>query len=134
MNLAPPQAPSAEEIERIARTAMADLPEQFSVYLGDVVLQVEEFADQATLDQLGIVNRWHLSGVYQGVPLHLRSIEQSGQLPDRIRLFRQPILAEWAARGNETLEQLVTHVTVHEIGHHFGLSDDTMHWLEEQPG
>ncbi|MFL6745566.1 MAG: metallopeptidase family protein, partial [Sphingomicrobium sp.] len=69
-------------------------------------------------------------GIYEGVPLTERSVEQSGTLPERIRLFRRPILDEWAG-GSDTLEQLVAHVLIHEVGHHFGLSDDDMHALED---
>jgi predicted Zn-dependent protease with MMP-like domain len=126
--------PSADEIEALARVALARLPEQFAEHLDGVVLQVEEFADDALLSELGIEDPFDLSGVYEGVPLHARSISDSGRLPDRIRLFRQPILDEWIAREDETLEHLVAHVLVHEVGHHFGLSDETMHWLEEQAG
>ena len=127
------RAPSAAEIEALARLALTRIPPQFAAHLGDVVFQVEEFADDALLDEMGIDDPFELSGVYQGVPLHLRSVSDSGRLPDRIRLFRQPILDEWVARGDVTLEDLVAHVVVHEVGHHFGLSDETMHWLEAQP-
>ena len=127
-------APSAAEIERIARTALARLPQAFAAHLGDVVLAVEEFADDDLLDELEIEDPFDLTGVYEGVPLHARSIEHSGTLPDRIRLFRRPILEEWAARGDETLEHLVTHVLIHEVGHHLGLSDEVMHALEEDAG
>ena len=125
-------APSADEIEALARAALARLPAQFAAHLGDVVLLVEELADEALLAEMGFDDPFELTGVYEGTPLHLRSIDQSGRLPDRIRLFRQPILDEWVARGDETLEHLVAHVLVHEVGHHFGLSDETMHALEDQ--
>jgi predicted Zn-dependent protease with MMP-like domain len=124
------QPPSAEEIEEIARRALNALPAPFAESLGDVVLQVEEFADEATLDGMGIEDPFDLSGLYEGVPLTERSVEQSGRLPDRIRLFRRSILDEWAG-GTDTLEHLVAHVLVHEVGHHFGLSDDDMHALED---
>ena len=95
------------------------------------MLRVEEFADEALLAELGIEDPFDLTGVYEGLPLHEKSIGHSGTMPDRIRLFRQPILAEWTELGDETLEHLVAHVVVHEVGHHFGLSDDDMHALEE---
>ena len=125
-------APTLDEIDALARAALARLPAQFRDHLGDVVLMVEEFADDELLAELGIEEAYELTGVYEGVPLHEKSIEQSGRLPDRIRLFRSPILDEWIARGDETLEHLVAHVLVHEVGHHFGLSDEAMHALEEQ--
>ena len=124
-------APSADEIDALARAALARLPAQFRAHLGDVVLLVEEFADEALLAELGIEDPLDLTGVYEGTPLHQKSIAHSGTLPDRIRLFRTPILDEWIARGDETLEHLVAHVLVHEVGHHFGLSDEAMHALEE---
>jgi predicted Zn-dependent protease with MMP-like domain len=126
-------APSADEIEALARAALERLPAPFAAHLGDVVLLVEEFADAALLADLGIEDPFELTGVYEGLPLHEKSIEHSGGLPDRIRLFRQPILDEWIERGDETLEHLVAHVLVHEVGHHFGLSDETMHALEDEP-
>ncbi len=95
---------------------------------------VEEFADEELLAELGIEDAFDLTGVYEGLPLHAKSIDHTGTLPDRIRLFRRPILDEWAARGDETLEHLVAHVLVHEVGHHFGLSDEAMHALEEATG
>jgi predicted Zn-dependent protease with MMP-like domain len=97
------------------------------------VLLVEDFADDATLDSLGIEDPFELSGVYDGIPLTERSVDQSGTLPERVRLFRRSILDEWAG-GGETLEHLVAHVLIHEIGHHFGLSDADMHALEDSVG
>ena len=126
--LGPP--PSADEIEAIARATLAALPSQFANSLGDVVLQVEEFADDATLDSVGVEDPFDLSGIYEGVPLTERSVDQSGTLPERIRLFRRSILDEWAG-GEETLEHLIAHVLIHEVGHHFGLSDADMHALED---
>ena len=123
--------PSAAEIEALALAALAQLPVQFAEHLGEVVVRVEDFADDATLAALGIADPFDLTGLYEGVPLGEKSISASGALPDQIRLFREPILDEWIARGDETLEHLVGHVLVHEVGHHFGLSDDDMHALED---
>ena len=125
--------PSPDEIEAIARAALKGLPAPFSKSLGDVVLAVEDFADAETLQAMGIEDAFELTGLYEGVPLTERSVEQSGTLPDRIRLFRRPLLDEWAD-GQDTLEQLVAHVLIHEVGHHFGLSDADMHALEESSG
>jgi predicted Zn-dependent protease with MMP-like domain len=123
--------PSADEIEAIARRTLDALPEPFAASLPDIVLQVEEFADEETLAAMGINDPFELTGIYEGVPLTERSVEQSGTLPERIRLFRRPILDEWAG-GEHTLEHLVRHILIHEVGHHFGLSDADMHALEEQ--
>ena len=122
--------PSADEIEAVARHVLDSLPEPFAASLGDVVLLVEDFADEATLKDMGIEDPFELSGIYEGVPLTERSVSQSGTLPDTVRLFRRPILDEWAD-GEDTLEHLVAHVLIHEVGHHFGFSDDDMHALEE---
>lgn len=125
--------PSADEMEALARNALTLLPDPFASHLSDVILLIEEFADDETLDAMGIEDPFDLSGIYEGIPLTERSVDQSGRLPDKIRLFRRPILDEWAG-GEDTLEHLVAHVLVHEVGHHFGLSDEDMHALEEAVG
>jgi predicted Zn-dependent protease with MMP-like domain len=122
--------PSAAEIEALARATLDALPAPFADSLGEVVLLVEEFADDKTLADMGIDDPFELSGIYEGVPLTERSVDQSGILPERIRLFRRPLLDEWAD-GDDTLEHLVAHVLIHEVGHHFGLSDADMHALED---
>jgi predicted Zn-dependent protease with MMP-like domain len=122
--------PSLDEIAAIARATLDALPAPFAASLGDIVLQVEEFAVNATLRSLGIDDPFDLTGLYEGIPLPERSVEQWGTLPERIRLFRRAILDEWATR-DETLEHLVAHVLIHEVGHHFGLSDGDIHALED---
>jgi len=96
------------------------------------VLLVEPVTDAETARRLGLSHPMQLSGLYQGVPLHKQSVSQSGMLPERITLFSRPILAEWRSTG-VSLEQLVSHIVIHEVGHHFGFSDDDMHALEEEP-
>lgn len=122
--------PSADEIEGIARDTLDSLPRPFAESLPDIVLLVEEFADEDTLRRMGVDDPFELSGLYEGVPLPLRSVDQSGTLPETIRLFRRPILDEWAD-GDDSLEHLVAHVLIHEVGHHFGFSDADMHALED---
>jgi predicted Zn-dependent protease with MMP-like domain len=124
-------APDAAEIEALADAALARLPQPFAAHLAGVVLQVEEFADAETLALLGIEDPFELTGIYEGVPVGEKHSAPSGTLPDRIRLFRAPILDEWIARGDETLEHLVAHVVIHEVGHHFGLSDADIEALED---
>lgn len=124
-------APSAAEIEALALAALASLPEPFAAHLDGVVLQVEEFADAETLASVGLDEPFELTGIYEGVPVGDKHSAPSGTMPDRIRLFRGPILDEWAARTDETLEHLVAHVVIHEVGHHFGLSDADIEALEE---
>jgi predicted Zn-dependent protease with MMP-like domain len=123
-------APDADAIEALARIALARLPEAFRRHLDDVVLRVEEFADEAVLAELGIDDPFDLSGLYTGRPLATKSVEDSGAMPDMIHLYRRPLLDEWAETG-VTLEALVSHVLIHEVGHHFGLSDADMHALED---
>lgn len=123
-------APDADTIETIARATMARLPDIFREHLGDVVLRIEDFADDETLDALGIEDPFQLSGLYRGQPIGAKSIGDFGTMPDMIYLYRRALLDEWVDSG-ETLEALVAHVMIHEIGHHFGLSDEDMHTLEE---
>ncbi|MCY7397608.1 MAG: metallopeptidase family protein [Sphingomonas bacterium] len=123
--------PSLDEIEAIARVALAGLPEPFAAHLDGVVLQVEDIADADLLVEMGIDHPLDLTGIYEGIPIGERSSTHSGTLPDRIRLFRRAILDEWIEDG-ESLEHLVRHVLIHEVGHHFGLSDEAMHALEAQ--
>ena len=124
------QAPSADEIEAVARATIARLPRAFAAHLNDVVLLVEEVADDETLASVGVDHPLDLTGLYHGRPVGEKSALDSGTLPDRIHLYRQAILAEWC-EGEERLDMLVAHVVIHEIGHHFGLSDADMHALEE---
>ena len=125
------QIASASEIDRIARLTLTRLPSPFRDSLGDIVLMIEEVADADTSRRLGLKHPMHLSGLYQGVPLNRQSVGQSGTLPERITLYRQPILAEWQSTPY-SLDEIVSHIVIHEIGHHFGFSDDDMHALERE--
>jgi predicted Zn-dependent protease with MMP-like domain len=122
-------APSAQDIEAIARRALASLPDEFRRHIGDIVLIVEELADDETLKALDIDDPFDLTGIYHGRPIGEKSSMESGALPDRIHLYRRAILDEWIEDG-EDLATLVRHIVIHEVGHHFGLSDDDMHRLE----
>ena len=126
-------SPTADDIEAIARRTLQALPEPFASHLRDVVLQVEEFASDEILSAMGIEDPFDLTGLYEGLPINQKSVDVSGTLPDRILLFRRPILDEWAD-GDHTLERLVAHILIHEAGHHFGFSDEDMHALEEAAG
>jgi predicted Zn-dependent protease with MMP-like domain len=125
------RAPGADEIETIARATLASLPPEFLAHTGEIVLIVEDFADEETLDALGIESPFDLTGVYHGRPIGEKSSMDSGSPPDRIHLYRRAILDEWVEDG-EDLETLVRHIVIHEVGHHFGLSDDDMHRLEDE--
>ncbi|MGH6615529.1 metallopeptidase family protein [Sphingomonas sp.] len=124
------RAPDAQAIEDIALRTLESLPAEFRAHLGDVVLIVEDLADEETLDALGIEHPLDLTGLYHGRPLGEKSSMESGSLPDRIHLYRRAILEEWVETG-VGLDALVSHVMIHEIGHHFGLSDADMHALED---
>jgi predicted Zn-dependent protease with MMP-like domain len=123
--------PTLDEIEAMARDALSRMPPLFAAHLDGVVLRVEEVADEALLAEMGIEHPLDLTGVYEGIPIVERGSGISGSMPDRIRLFRRAILDEWIEDG-ERLEHLIHHVLIHEAGHHFGLSDEDMHRIEEQ--
>jgi predicted Zn-dependent protease with MMP-like domain len=124
-------APDAAEIERLAEAAIGRLPELFRAHLRGVVLRVEEFADDEVLQAFGIEDPFEISGLYSGRSIDKQSSLVSGELPSMIHLYRRPLLDEWAETG-VSLEALITHVIVHEAGHHFGFSDEEMHAIEEQ--
>lgn len=116
-------------IERLALDAMARLPATFRALIEGVVLQIEDFAEDAVLAELGIEDPFELTGLYSGRPIGQQSSMLSGELPPMIHLYRRPLLDEWVETG-VGLEDLITHVIVHEVGHHFGLSDEDMHAIE----
>lgn len=126
-------APDADTIEVMARAVLARLPETFARHLDGVLLRVEDFAENAILDELGLDNPFELTGLYQGRPIGDKSSTDSGALPDMIFLYRRALLDEWIETG-VALDALVAHVVIHEVGHHFGLSDADMHALEEAAG
>ena len=122
--------PSEADIDEIARRTLERLPSPFSESLGDVVLRIEPVADPETARMVGLSHPMQLSGLYEGVPLNHQSVSYPTTLPERITLYSRPILAEWQAT-RVSLEQLVSHIVIHEVGHHFGFSDDDMHALED---
>ncbi len=126
-------APDAATIERMACEAIGRLPEEFRVHLSDVVVQIEDFADEEVLREMELEDPWQLTGLYRGRPIGEQSIWSSGDLPSMIHLFRRPLLEEWAETG-VALEDLVAHVVIHEIGHHFGFSDEEMQAIEDGAG
>lgn len=121
--------PGAAEFENEAYAVLARLPVQFREPLGEVALRVEEFATTEQLVAVGLNDRWELTGLYEGVPLPERSQWDHEVLPPVITLFRQPLLEEMDETG-VSFAALIRHVVIHEAGHHFGLSDDDMHALE----
>ena len=117
-------APTLDDIEAMAREVIARLPESFAPHARDVVLKVEDVADDDVLDELQIDDPLELTGLYDGIPLTEKSVSDPQHFPDTVWLFRRAILDEWVERGNVTLTELVAHVVVHELAHHFGWSDE----------
>jgi predicted Zn-dependent protease with MMP-like domain len=123
------KAPTLAEFEDLAACAWTHLPEDFRSRCGDIVIRIEEFANDEVLDELGIESPFDLMGLYTGVSLNRKSIMDLPRGPDMVFLYRRAILDFWAD-GDETLGHLITHVLVHEVGHHFGLSDADMEAAE----
>lgn len=123
-------APSLDDVARLAEQAFADLPGDFRALAGEVVIRVDDFADEATLAEMGIEDPFELTGLYQGVDLSRREGLGPAPEPSRVFLYRRPILDEWCERGDVGLADLVAHVLIHEIGHHFGLSDERIDRIE----
>ena len=126
-----PAGPTRAQMQQMAEAVVASLPDHFRDQMGDIVLQVEDFATPEQLAAVELTNEWELSGLYQGEALPDRSIWESHRMPARIWLFREPLIAEWRETGVR-MDDLVRHVVIHEAGHHFGFSDEDMHALERR--
>lgn len=126
----PRQAPSLDDLESLAADAFAGLPDEFRRLTGDIEIRVADFPERDALDELGLESEFDLLGLFQGTGLaHQSATGFTGQMPNRVWLYRRPILDYWAEH-EEALGTIVTHVLIHEIGHHFGLSDDDMEAIE----
>lgn len=123
--------PSLDDILEMAEHAFAAIPEALRKMVRGTAIVVEETPDDEILEQMGIENPWELTGLYRGTPLTQKSVLDVPQEPDTILLFREPILLEWIETGEE-LFSLVRNVLIHEIGHHFGLSDADIDRLENE--
>ena len=123
-------APTLVEFEELADLAWRRLPAEFRAMCGDVLIRIEDFPTEEVLDELKLESPFDLMGLYHGVSLDKKSVSDLPRGPDMVFLYRRPLLDVWA-EGNETLGDLVSHVLVHEIGHHFGLSDRDMAAIEE---
>jgi predicted Zn-dependent protease with MMP-like domain len=123
-------APSLADFEALAEAAYARLPEELRALCGSVVIRIEDFPDDETMDDMGCETPFDLLGLFRGIGLAQGgAVQQTGQFPNMVWLYRRPILDYWAEH-EESLGSLVTHVLVHEIGHHFGLSDEDMEAIE----
>jgi predicted Zn-dependent protease with MMP-like domain len=124
------RAPSAADIDALARATFAQLPASFRRLCEGLVIQVVDFPDDETLDEMGVESEFDLLGLFRGRGLPNRpAVEETGAMPNMIWLYRRPLLDFWC-EGEETLGAVVAHVLIHEIGHHFGLSDDDMAAIE----
>lgn len=122
-------APTLAEIDEMARAVLDELPALFKRFTADVVVQVAEFPDEEVCTEMELESPFDILGLYQGIALDEKLIESSGALPDMVFLYRRPILDYWSESG-EDLRHIVRHVLIHEIGHHFGLSDAEMAAIE----
>lgn len=116
-------APDLDMVEQIARQTLTELPEAFRPAALQLGLSVMDFAPEDLLTEIGIADPFELTGLYTGIPMTEKSSMDQATAPDTIWLFRRPILDEWCARGDVTFHQMVAHITVHELAHHFGWSD-----------
>jgi predicted Zn-dependent protease with MMP-like domain len=123
------KAPSLVELEILAAEVFRHLPRRFRDLCADVVIQLDDFPSEEVLDQMGAESEFDLLGLFQGVGLPFRAESAPVQMPNMIWLYRRPIIDYWAEH-DETLGAIVKHVLVHEIGHHFGLSDADMAAIE----
>jgi len=128
----PLPAPSLDDFAALARQAFDALPEPFRGLAGEVRMRVEDFASEDILEEMGVEDPFELTGLYRGAPLNERSVLDPAPPGSEVFLYRRPILDEWAERGDVTLGDLIAHVLIHEIGHHFGLSDGDIHRAEDE--
>jgi predicted Zn-dependent protease with MMP-like domain len=125
--------PTLEEIEALAEAALTTVPPELRQRIDNVVIRVEEFPDAETEREMGLESPFDLLGLYRGVDLSRRSLLDPPRGPDMVFLYRGPLLDYWCETG-EDFAHLVRHVLIHEIGHHFGLSDEAMAAIEEASG
>jgi predicted Zn-dependent protease with MMP-like domain len=123
------KAPSLAEMEAMAHDIFQRLPQRFRELCGGVILRVDDFPTEEVLDEMDAESEFDLLGLFQGTGLPHQSNADVARLPNMIWLYRRPILDYWAEH-DETLGHIVRHVLIHEIGHHFGLSDDDMTAIE----
>ncbi len=124
-------APDLAQIEQIAHEAVVALPEPYRAAATQIILRIEDFAPEDVLEAMDLHDPFELTGLYDGIPLTEKSVMDQQTQPDVIWLFRRPILDEWADRGNVSLQEMVTHVMVHELAHHFGWTDEDIAQIDQ---
>ena len=124
-------SPSIEELEMLAFETYAHLPGEFRTLTGEIVIQIAEFPTDEIMDDLSLETPFDLLGLFEGRGIAERWTPQTGEGPNRVTLYRRAILDYWS-ENEETLGDIVAHVLIHEIGHHFGLSDEDMERIEEE--
>jgi predicted Zn-dependent protease with MMP-like domain len=123
-------APSISTFESLAMEAYSHLPDEFRSLTGDLIILIEDFPDDEVFEDMALETPFDLLGLFEGRGISERFTAQTGEIPNKIRLYRRPIIDYWA-ENEETLGDIITHVLIHEIGHHFGLSDEDMERIEE---
>lgn len=124
-------APDLADFEQMAAAALSEIPELFRARIGNLAIRIADFAEGDVLAKLGIEDPFELTGLYEGIALTEKSVFDAPTMPDMVWLFRRPILDEWAARGDVALDRLIAHVLVHEIAHHFGMSDSDIASIDD---
>ena len=131
MSNGPIHPPTLEDFETVARAELAHIPEELAWHITDIVIRIADFPDAEVERDLKLTSPFDLLGLYQGVPLDLKSVSHAPQDVDMIFLYRRPILDYWSETGDD-LAAIIRNVLIHEIGHHFGFSDADMDRIERE--
>ncbi len=124
--------PDLTDFYELAYKILEELPKKFRVFTQNMIVRVENFADEQTLESLNLRDKYDLLGLYRGIPLPMKSLTSIVSIPDTIFLYRCPLI-RFSGENHESIDRLVHHVMIHEIGHHFGFSDFDMEWIERKP-
>ncbi len=124
--------PDLTDVYELAYKVLEELPKKFRVFTQNIMIRVENFADEKTLLSLNLTDKYDLLGLYRGIPLPLKNLTSIVEVPDTIFLYRCPLI-RFSEENSESIDHLVQHVMIHEIGHHFGFSDFDMEWIDRKP-
>lgn len=122
------EMPDLADLYTMAYKTLSSLPEKFKPFVKNLLVRIENYADEDTINNLRLTDKYDLLGLYRGVPLPLKASPNAGNLPDIIYLYRCPLI-KYASENKENVEDIVYHVMIHEIGHHFGYSDTDLDWI-----